>query len=170
MSEETYEQIKAERDAYRAELSAVMPEDYKDWWSNSKLEWPLVAALTITSLREGDALLNQVLETVEAGMKQQRQMLITAWAGSARSGRWLDTAEDGTGDECSSDTEGAEWEPYTDEEQAAWLRDGVVPLLERVLFATDEVGDAVIPPELLAEHGFNEEPDDDTIYPRTNES
>ncbi len=170
MSEETYEQIKAERDAYRAELSAVMPPDYKDWWANSKLEWPLVAALTITSLRDGNELLKQVLGAAEAIREQQRQMLITTWAGSARSGRWLDASEDGTGDECSSDTEGAEWEPYTDEEQAAWLRDGVVPLLERLLFALNESGEVVVPPEILAEHGFNDEPDEDTIYPRTNES
>jgi hypothetical protein len=74
------------------------------------------------------------------------------------------------GEACSADTEGAEWEPYTEEEQAAWLRDGVVPFFEQVLFDQDAKGAPMIPPELLAEHGFNEEPEDYTIYPRTNES
>ena len=165
MSEETYEQIKAERDTYRAELSAVMPKDYKDWWQNSKLEWPLVAALTIANMRDQNDLLIKMLESLYALHNEQLKQLRTMWAGSARSGRWLFD-----GDECSNDTEGAEWEPYTDKEQAAWLRDGIVPLLERLLFAHDDEGKPIIPPELLKEHGFNEEPEDDTIYPRTHES
>jgi hypothetical protein len=38
--------------AYDEELSKVMPKDYKDWWENSKDEWPLVARLMIEDLRE----------------------------------------------------------------------------------------------------------------------
>lgn len=37
---------------YDDELSSVMPEDYKDWWQNSKEEWPIVAKSSIESLRE----------------------------------------------------------------------------------------------------------------------
>jgi hypothetical protein len=163
-NEETYEQIKAERDAYRAELSAVMPADYKDWWQNSKLEWPLVASLTITSLRESIGSLTEALSLAAAIRCAQREQLIAMWAGSARSGRWLFD-----GEACSADTEGAEWEPYTEEEQATWLRDGVVPLLESLLF-TNENGEVCVPDDLLTEHGFNEEPEDDTTYPRKDES
>jgi len=38
--------------AYDEELSKVMPKDYKDWWENSKDEWPLVARLMNEDLRE----------------------------------------------------------------------------------------------------------------------
>ena len=37
---------------YDNELSSVMPEDYKDWWQNSKEEWPEIAKGSIESLRE----------------------------------------------------------------------------------------------------------------------
>ena len=32
---------------WQSELSKVMPPDFKDWWHNSKTEWPLVARLVI---------------------------------------------------------------------------------------------------------------------------
>ena len=162
MSEETYEQIKAERDAYRSELSAVMPKDYKDWWQTLKSDWPLVAAQTITALREREAIEIKMRHAAHDKQEGQRQKLIDIWAGSARSGRWLFE-----GAECSNTAEGAEWEPYTDEEQAAWMSNGVVTLLELLLF-TDVDGKVRIPADLLAEHGFNEEPEEDTRYPRTN--
>jgi cephalosporin-C deacetylase-like acetyl esterase len=38
--------------AYDDELSKVMPPDFKDWWQNSKDEWPEIAAWVITNLRE----------------------------------------------------------------------------------------------------------------------
>lgn len=51
---------------YDEELSKVMPEDYKDWWQNSKEEWPLVARYSIESLREREEwaldTLSQVVE------------------------------------------------------------------------------------------------------------
>lgn len=37
---------------YDNQLSSVMPVDYKDWWQNSKEEWPEVAKSSIESLRE----------------------------------------------------------------------------------------------------------------------
>lgn len=36
---------------WEQELSAVMPADFKDWWQNSKREWPAVAAAVIRSQR-----------------------------------------------------------------------------------------------------------------------
>jgi hypothetical protein len=39
---------------YDEELSSVMPEDYKDWWQNSKEEWPLLAKLSIEHARESE--------------------------------------------------------------------------------------------------------------------
>jgi len=43
-------------DLYEKELSAVMPSDFKDWWENSKDEWPSVAARVIESLRRREEL------------------------------------------------------------------------------------------------------------------
>ena len=37
---------------YETNLTAVMPADMKDWYENSRQEWPLVAAMTIRSLKE----------------------------------------------------------------------------------------------------------------------
>jgi len=64
---ERYDVVKQQRDdlekikselarlqRYDDELSSVMPEDYKDWWQNSKEEWPLVAKLSIVDARESE--------------------------------------------------------------------------------------------------------------------
>ena len=48
--------------AYDDELSEVMPPDFKDWWQNSKDEWPQIAAAVITNLREREELAWQQLE------------------------------------------------------------------------------------------------------------
>jgi hypothetical protein len=57
--EEVMEMIKTDPAAvadmlvsWETELSKVMPRDFKDWWQNSKTEWPLIARMTIESLRE----------------------------------------------------------------------------------------------------------------------
>ena len=47
--------------AYDEELSKVMPPDFKDWWQNSKDEWPEIAAAVITNLREREELAWQQL-------------------------------------------------------------------------------------------------------------
>jgi len=49
---ETTEQKLQRLDAYDEELSKVMPPDFKDWWQNNKVEWPLIARFTIERLRE----------------------------------------------------------------------------------------------------------------------
>lgn len=47
---------------YDEELSAVMPKDFKDWWENSKEEWPIVARGVIESLREREEIAWQQVE------------------------------------------------------------------------------------------------------------
>lgn len=47
--------------SYDEELSKVMPPDFKDWWQNSKDEWPQIAAAVITNLREREELAWQQL-------------------------------------------------------------------------------------------------------------
>jgi BMFP domain-containing protein YqiC len=37
--------------AYDEELSKEMPKDFKDWWENSKEEWPLVARYVLERRR-----------------------------------------------------------------------------------------------------------------------
>jgi cephalosporin-C deacetylase-like acetyl esterase len=53
-----YERLKA----YDDELSKVMPPDFKDWWQNSKDEWPQIAAAVITNLREREEMAWLLLE------------------------------------------------------------------------------------------------------------
>lgn len=38
-------------EAFRRELSAVMPADFKDWHENDPAEWPMLAAQVIRDLR-----------------------------------------------------------------------------------------------------------------------
>ena len=44
---DTARELERELTQWQAELSKVMPPDFKDWWQNSKAEWPLVARLVI---------------------------------------------------------------------------------------------------------------------------
>lgn len=37
---------------YDEELSKEMPSDFKDWWENSKEEWPLIARLVLEDRRK----------------------------------------------------------------------------------------------------------------------
>jgi hypothetical protein len=46
------EDLEARLATYEFELSKEMPKDYKDWWQNSKTEWPLVARLVLEVRRE----------------------------------------------------------------------------------------------------------------------
>lgn len=48
--------------AWETELSKVMPQDYKDWWQNSRKEWPMVARVSIESLREREQLAWDMLD------------------------------------------------------------------------------------------------------------
>ena len=53
-------------DRYDQALSAVMPPDFKDWWENSKDEWPDVAAGVIENLRKREELAWEQLDRVTA--------------------------------------------------------------------------------------------------------
>jgi cephalosporin-C deacetylase-like acetyl esterase len=53
--------------AYDDELSKVMPPDFKDWWQNSKDEWPEIAAAVITNLRQREEM---AWEQVEFAYRQ----------------------------------------------------------------------------------------------------
>jgi hypothetical protein len=46
------DEARAERDAFRTRLTAVMVPDFKDWHDNERSEWPDIAAWVITNLRE----------------------------------------------------------------------------------------------------------------------
>ena len=48
--------------AWETELSKAMPHDFKDWWQNSKQEWPVVARLVIENLREREQSAWEALE------------------------------------------------------------------------------------------------------------
>ena len=48
-------------DEYDRLLSEVMPHDFKDWWQNSKDEWPLVAQSVIKQLRVREELAWEML-------------------------------------------------------------------------------------------------------------
>ena len=48
--------------AWETELSKVMPADYKDWWQNSKEEWPMVARMSIEGLRKREQLAWDMLD------------------------------------------------------------------------------------------------------------
>jgi len=51
---------------WEEELSKVMPPDFKDWWQNDRSEWPLIARLTIESLREREELAWSMLPNARA--------------------------------------------------------------------------------------------------------
>src|SRR5690606_34450292 len=57
----------ASAEDYERELSAVMPEDFKDWHQNDKREWPAVAAAVIRNLREREAMAWEQAASVDVG-------------------------------------------------------------------------------------------------------
>ena len=78
------ERLEAEIAKWHAELSAVMPADFKDWHENAQAEWPAVAAQVIRNLqaREESALgmekkAQAVAAVVEARMI--RRMEVVPW-------------------------------------------------------------------------------------------
>jgi len=54
---------------YDEELSAVMPKDFKDWWGNSKEEWPIVARGVIENLREREEIAWQQVNLISEGFR-----------------------------------------------------------------------------------------------------
>ena len=51
---------------YDEELSVVMPKDFKDWWENSKEEWPIVARGVIENLRKREELAWEMIDAFGA--------------------------------------------------------------------------------------------------------
>jgi hypothetical protein len=52
--------------AWESEVSSVMPSDFKDWWQNSKWEWPVVTRLVIENLRKREAVVNGESQSKES--------------------------------------------------------------------------------------------------------
>ena len=68
-------QLECELNAFHDELSKVMPPDYKDWWQNSKTEWPLVARLTIENLREREQSALEDLGRIERELNEAKEAI-----------------------------------------------------------------------------------------------
>jgi hypothetical protein len=64
--------LERERDAFRTELSKVMPHDFKDWWKNSKDEWPLVARLVIEGRIEREEWASARLDYLEKTLAEKQ--------------------------------------------------------------------------------------------------
>jgi len=77
--------------AWETELSKVMPPDYKDWWQNSKTEWPIVARMVIENLREREKAAWDMLPANEAELDL---------FGSGR-GDWTDDLKYENGEYCN---------------------------------------------------------------------
>lgn len=54
---------------YDEELSAIMPKDFKDWWENSKEEWPIVARGVIENLRKREELAWEQVNLISEGFR-----------------------------------------------------------------------------------------------------
>jgi hypothetical protein len=72
-AKEEITRLKAERDEglrlisdYELRLSAEMPIDFKDWYRNSRKDWPEVAASVIRNAREEEERLEQTITTLLA--------------------------------------------------------------------------------------------------------
>jgi len=63
--------------AWETEISKVMPADYKDWWQNSRAEWPVVARMNIESLREREQLAWDMVEW--EGLTRPIEMITSAF-------------------------------------------------------------------------------------------
>ncbi|MFZ9770437.1 MAG: hypothetical protein ACO3DY_05880 [Candidatus Nanopelagicaceae bacterium] len=61
--------------AYDEELSKVMPKDYKDWWQNSKDEWPLVARLVIENLEKDREWCYETIDIMSKKIEELKEKL-----------------------------------------------------------------------------------------------
>jgi hypothetical protein len=69
--------LERELNKWESELSSVMPADFKDWWQNSKTEWPEVAKGVIASLRERETF-------AFSGLDKEQHALVQAYAREAK--------------------------------------------------------------------------------------
>jgi hypothetical protein len=81
--------LERELNAFHDELSKAMPSDYKDWWQNSKEEWPIVARLTIENLREREQSALEYSERLERELNDAKRELTEAgWTHEPGAPRW----------------------------------------------------------------------------------
>ncbi len=86
---------RASVDDWERELSAVMPADFKDWWQNSRREWPAVAAEVIKSLR-----LDRDAGWEVAAMAQRREPLTDEQIAEGRYRTWAAPATPSPAPDC----------------------------------------------------------------------
>jgi hypothetical protein len=58
---------------WESELSKVMPADFKDWWRNSRDEWPEVARMVIEGLRKNTELVEKAAEARVKELEEERK-------------------------------------------------------------------------------------------------
>ena len=52
-----------------------MPKDYKDWWQNSKDEWPLVARYVIESLEKDREWCYETIDIMSKKIEELKEKL-----------------------------------------------------------------------------------------------
>lgn len=67
-------ELESELATWESELSKVMPPDFKDWWQNSKSEWPLVARLVIESKTEWCEMIDAEVGTLREELAAERAL------------------------------------------------------------------------------------------------
>lgn len=58
---------------WESELSKVMPQDFKDWWQNSREEWPEVASMVIEGLHKQVKLADRAAEARVKELEEERK-------------------------------------------------------------------------------------------------
>lgn len=67
---EVAEELERELLTWETELSKVMPPDFKDWWQNSKKEWPEVARLVIEAHRKNEETFQSEIDRLNFALEQ----------------------------------------------------------------------------------------------------
>jgi hypothetical protein len=60
---------------YDEEISKEIPLDFKDWWQNSKDEWPLVTRLVLEGRREQVEWCNDVIDKQALKIKELEEKI-----------------------------------------------------------------------------------------------
>lgn len=81
-------ELESDLATWESELSKVMPPDFKDWWQNSKSEWPLVARLVIESKTEWGEMIDAEVGTLREELADERALAdrLAAWLSTLLSG------------------------------------------------------------------------------------
>jgi len=96
---------------WESELSKVMPADFKDWWQNSRDEWPEVASMVIEGLRKQVEMTDKAADARVKELESALRLRPIAEAGPVPEGmvrvyaeRYLNRQWLFAEDPCSSDT------------------------------------------------------------------